>query len=94
MAFGAPSAAAANWLVMAPEDPDRTDGKTAPDLLNGAAEQPRPGKPARKSPETTQNHRRDAQMTQEKTSITQGEALVRDAARLSVAPMMDWTDFI
>ena len=31
-------------------------------------------------------------MTQEKTSITQGEALVRDAARLSVAPMMDWTD--
>ena len=31
-------------------------------------------------------------MTQDRTTIKQGESAVRDAARLSVAPMMDWTD--
>ncbi len=31
-------------------------------------------------------------MTQDRTTIKQGESVVRDAARLSVAPMMDWTD--
>lgn len=31
-------------------------------------------------------------MTQDRTTVKQGESVVRDAARLSVAPMMDWTD--
>lgn len=31
-------------------------------------------------------------MTQDRTTVKQGDSVVRDAARLSVAPMMDWTD--